>query len=59
MSLLKPDLDLSGNCVGDYVDLEIIANKWLESGPDLETHLDNDNTVDFKDYAFLADAWFR
>jgi hypothetical protein len=42
--------------VGDYVDLEIIANKWLESGPDLEAHLDSDNTVDFRDYALLTDA---
>ncbi|MGD8501039.1 MAG: AbfB domain-containing protein, partial [Phycisphaerales bacterium] len=31
-SLLKPDADLSGNCIVDYADLEIIADNWLGSG---------------------------
>jgi hypothetical protein len=28
-SVLKPAADLSGNCVVDYLDLQIIANNWL------------------------------
>jgi hypothetical protein len=31
-SLLKPDADLSGNCVVDYLDVEIMANVWLGTG---------------------------
>jgi hypothetical protein len=30
-SLLKPDADLSGNCVVDMADVEIMANNWLIS----------------------------
>ena len=56
-SLLQPDFDLSGNCVVDYLDLEIMANEWLGSGAELEADLDQDSDVDFKDYAILADAW--
>jgi len=31
-SLAKPALDLSENCVVDYADVEIIADRWLDSG---------------------------
>ncbi len=31
-SLLKPAADLSGNCVVDYLDLQMIANNWLATG---------------------------
>ena len=31
-SVLKPAADLSGNCVVDYLDLQIIANNWLATG---------------------------
>ena len=31
-SLLKPAADLSGNCVVDYLDLQVIANNWLAMG---------------------------
>jgi hypothetical protein len=30
-SLAKPALDLSGNCIVDYADVEIIADRWLDS----------------------------
>jgi hypothetical protein len=31
-SLAKPDADLSGNCVVDYDDIVLLAERWLESG---------------------------
>ncbi|UCG56076.1 MAG: discoidin domain-containing protein [Phycisphaerales bacterium] len=57
-SLLKPAGDLSGDdCVVDYLDLEILANGWLDVGDDLSADLDEDSDVDFVDYAGLADTW--
>jgi len=56
-SLLKPDADLSGNCVVDYPDLEIMANEWLVDADDLQADVNQDNNVDLKDYAGLADMW--
>jgi hypothetical protein len=31
-SLAKPALDLSGNCIVDYADVEIVSDQWLDSG---------------------------
>ena len=31
-SVLKPAADLSGNCVVDYLDLQMIADNWLATG---------------------------
>jgi hypothetical protein len=31
-SLAKPDADLSGNCIVDYADVEIVSDQWLNSG---------------------------
>jgi len=31
-SLAKPDADLNGDCVVDYLDVEIMANAWLGTG---------------------------
>ncbi len=31
-SVLKPAADLSGNCVVDYLDLQMIASNWLATG---------------------------
>jgi hypothetical protein len=56
-SMGKPAADLSGNCVVDYADLDIMANTWLDSGAQLVADLDADSDVDFTDYAKLADAW--
>jgi regulation of enolase protein 1 (concanavalin A-like superfamily) len=56
-SLLKPDADFTDDCVVDYRDLETMANEWLAVGNDLQTDLNLDNEVDFKDYAGLADTW--
>jgi len=58
-SLAKPAADLSGNCVVDYADIEIMASAWLGTGAALAADLNADNDVDLKDYAILADAWLE
>jgi len=61
-SLAKPDADLSGNCVVDYADLDIMAGQWLQAIPPataLSADLNADKKVDLKDYAKLADSWLE
>ena len=58
-SLSKPAADLSGNCVVDYADMEVMGSEWLRSGAALAADLNADNDVDLKDYAILADAWLE
>jgi hypothetical protein len=55
----KPAADVSGNCVVDYADLEIMAGEWLTGAAGLTADLDADSDVDFGDYAELADAWLE
>jgi len=59
--LLKPGpaADLSRNRIVDYLDIEILSNEWLSSGTELAADLYEDDTVDLKDYAELADAWLE
>ncbi len=56
-SMGKPAADLSGNCVVDAADVDILANLWLDIGVDLAADLDADDHVDLRDFAILADAW--
>ena len=56
-SLLKPAADISGNCVVDFADLDIIANEWLDTGDTLTADLDANKKVDLRDYAELAGDW--
>jgi hypothetical protein len=58
-SLFKPDADLSGDCVVDLADIEILASEWLKSGSGLAADLDADEDVDLSDFALMADAWLE
>jgi len=58
-SMGKPAADLSGNCVVDYADIEIMAGHWLASGAGLAADLHQDNVINFKDFAVLADSWLE
>jgi hypothetical protein len=61
-SLGKPANDLNGDCVVDYLDLDIMAQQWLQAIPPataLSADLNADKKVDLKDYAKLADAWLE
>jgi hypothetical protein len=51
-----PPADVSGNCIVDLPDVEIMAGEWLESG-EVVTDLYPDHVIDFKDYAALANNW--
>ena len=55
----RPQADLSGNCVVDYADLEIMAGEWLGSAAAPASDLDGDGDVGLQDYAILADAWLE
>jgi len=58
-SMGKPAADLSGNCIVDYADLDIMANEWLDKGAAVVADLDGDDDVDARDFAVLADAWLE
>jgi hypothetical protein len=48
--------------VVDYLDLDIMAQQWLQAIPPatvLSADLNADKKVDFKDYAKLVDAWLE
>jgi hypothetical protein len=57
-SIIKPQADLSGNCIVDMADLRIIADSWLDSVP-AEIDLYYDGDMNLKDYAVLADDWLN
>jgi len=48
--------DLSGNCLVDGEDLEILGLQWLDS-PAGSADLTGDDNVDNEDYAWVADDW--
>jgi len=50
--------DVSGDCVVDIADLEIMAGEWLDSD-EIVADLYVDNKVNFKDYAVLVDSWLE
>ncbi len=58
-SLRKPDSDFSNNCVVDSADIKIMAEEWLVGGGELEADVYEDNKVDFRDYAKLAEGWLE
>jgi hypothetical protein len=50
--------DVSGDCVVDFNDLEIMSGEWLQSG-EAAADVSEDGTVDFHDYAMLANHWLE
>jgi len=53
-----PAGDVSGDCVVDFTDLEIMAAEWLKSG-DLVADVYQDGKVDLRDYCILVDEWLE
>jgi hypothetical protein len=51
-----PRADLSGDCVVDFWDLDIMARRWLDAG-ELAPDLYVDGKIDLRDYAVLAESW--
>ncbi len=50
--------DVSGDCVVDFKDLEIMSGEWLQSG-EVAADVSEDGKVDFQDYAMLANDWLE
>jgi len=44
-------------CKVNYIDLNNLADDWLQSGPGLPGDLDDSNDVDFLDYGIFSDYW--
>jgi hypothetical protein len=53
-----PAGDVSGDCVVDFKDVEIMAGEWLANG-NVVADLHTDGKVNFKDYAILVDDWLE
>lgn len=51
-----PRADLTGDCELNWLDVEILAEHWLES-PAQAGDLNGDNDVNMVDYAILAENW--
>ncbi|HBG27985.1 MAG: hypothetical protein A2Y10_17310 [Planctomycetes bacterium GWF2_41_51] len=50
--------DFTGDCFVDYDDLEILADNWLSPLPvNSEIDLNDDNNINFKDFALFASDW--
>jgi hypothetical protein len=50
----------AGDCVIDYREIEMMANDWLMAPPpDPNIDLYGDGTIDFKDFAVLAEMWLE
>jgi hypothetical protein len=51
--------DLNGNGIVDWLDLSMLTGYWLldPTGTEPYAGVDDDNTVDFFDYALLAEDW--
>jgi hypothetical protein len=55
-NIKKYDLDHNG--VINSADLAIIYENWLDTSPDLESDLNNDNVVNFLDYTEFTEACY-
>jgi hypothetical protein len=55
-----PAADPAGDCVIDYQGLEIMGRDWLLTPPpDTNVDIYSDGTMDFKDFAALANMWLE
>jgi len=54
--LYSPDGDINLDCIVDYWDLQQMTDEWLDD-LDPNSDLDDDNDVNFNDFAVLANHW--
>jgi len=45
--------------IADFADLLLLTEHWLEEGPAVPEDLDNNNIVDFRDFAILSSDWLK
>jgi len=54
--------DINKDAVTDGLDLQVITSHWLDSVTPNDANvgnLNNDSTVNFKDYAIMAQTWYK
>jgi hypothetical protein len=59
-SMARPENDLNGDCVVDYLDLELMAGQWLDVGAEgalPAADANGDGQVTMPDFARLANTW--
>ena len=49
--------DIYRDGVIDFLDLWTINQQWLNTGPDWDADINNDNNVNFKDFSYIAGQW--
>lgn len=52
-----PAGDLSGDGQVNWLDVRIMSQNWLQSGPAVQGDINKDNKVDLRDFARLAQDW--
>lgn len=52
-----PAGDLSGDGLVNWLDVRIMSQNWLQSGPAVQGDINKDNKVNLRDFARLAQDW--
>ncbi|UCG46478.1 MAG: lamin tail domain-containing protein [Phycisphaerales bacterium] len=52
-----PEADLNRDCTVDLLDVQLLAEQWLEP-PEQPADLDSDDEVNMDDFAILAGLWY-
>jgi hypothetical protein len=55
--LVTNPLDLNDDGIVDYLEMAVLANEWLQSGPCLQADFHKDNVIDLRDYAEMGNQW--
>jgi hypothetical protein len=53
-----PEADLNRDCIVDLLDVQRLAEQWLEP-PEQPADLDSDDEVNMDDFAILAGLWYN
>jgi hypothetical protein len=54
-----PQADFNGDCFVDYYDLDILTNNWLLTPQNPAIDMNENGTIDIRDYAVLASMWLE
>lgn len=55
--IITNPVDLNNDGIVDYLELVILTNEWPQSGGELQADFYEDGSIDFADYATLAQQW--
>jgi hypothetical protein len=54
-----PAADFTGDCYVDYADLATLTNDWLKTPQNRAIDVNENGTIDLRDYAVLAGTWLE